>query len=1169
MQRLDGRLVLSATDLVGYLACDHLATLELGRVAGLWERPQRRDDPTIELIQEKGELHETDFLNRLRAEGRRVVEIRKDELKTAAALEAAADETLAAMRGGADVIYQATFFDGSWRGHADFLFKRADRPSPAFGSWSYDIADTKLARSVKAGAVLQLCVYAGLLEQVQGLAPEWLIVITGDREEHRYRAEEFAAYFRYVRARFEARIKRDAENPLGAATYPDPVEHCRVCAWSPTCIQRRRDDDHLSIVAGMRRVDTERLNLAGVTTLASLAATAPEPVPVGIPVPQFQRLREQARLQLVERDTHRRVFELIEPSAIEGRHGLGLLPEPSAWDVFFDIEADPWANDDGLEYLLGVVTVDGGPPVYTPIWGRDATEERIAFERFIDFVIDRRATYPDLHVYHYGGYESGAIKRLMQRHGSRFEEVDTLLRGDVLVDLLTVVRQGVRASVESYSLKQVEKFYMPVREGPVTEAGFSVVEFERWLKSADQSILDGIADYNRDDCLSTWMLRQWLEERRIEAIDRWPVADWGRPVSEAGAASPAVAAWEARVLERVEALTSGLDPADAGEEASARRLLADLLDWHRREEKSQWWRYFELKDDTTVEELVAERDALGGLEVDGEEEPEGRVRILRYRFEPQDHPFKRGDEPTDHTTGSGVGVVERVDDARGLIWLRRQGHAWDHPVGLLGSKPIPSVTMREALLRIADDVIAHGLGDAGRYPAVAQLLLRRPPRIHGHVGGDLVGPGEDLVATARHIGRNLDRTVLPIQGPPGTGKTYTAARMITELVASGSRVAVTAQSHKTITNLLEEVQIAAAEGPIDGREPFVPRILQKAGDMDAHLPPGEGVTITDDGAHVDTAAANGSADVVGGTTWLLSRKQLDAAVSGARDSVFDVLFVDEAGQFSLANLLAAATCARSIVLVGDPNQLPMVTQGVHPPGADASALQHLVGGSVTVPADRGIFLEVSRRLHPLVNAFISPAFYEGRLTTHPTTAGRVVGGGDALSGAGIRWRPIEHAGDASRSSAEAEEVAGIVASLVGRDWTERDGKVRQIEVRDVIVVAPYNAQVAEIQGALTRRLGESGNVGTVDKFQGREGIVAVYSLASSSREDAPRDMGFLYSRHRLNVAVSRAKSIAIVVASPTLLEAGCRTPEQMGLVDALCRFVETASAQAGGVRVDE
>lgn len=1155
MQLLEGGLVLSATDLVGYLACDHLATLELGRVAGLWERPHRRDDPTIEIIQAKGDMHEADYLARLRADGLTVVEIDKGDLRTRAALDAAAAATLAAMRDGADVVYQATFFDGRWRGHADFLFKRGDRPSPVLGAWSYDVADTKLARAVKAGAVLQLCVYAAQLEAVQGLAPEFLHVVTGDRTRHTLRTDEFAAYFRYVRARFEARIEADGAEPAAATTYPDPVDHCRVCPWSPTCIQRRRDDDHLSIVAGMRRVDTERLVEERIGTLTTLATIDPATAVEGVPAPIVARLHHQARLQLHERRTGRRVYELIEPDPEAGRRGLARLPEPSSWDVFFDIEADPWATDDGLEYLLGVTTIDTGEPVYRPIWGTDRTGEGVALAEFLRFVDERLDAHPDLHVYHYGGYEPGAIKRLIARHGRGAETLDRLLRGDVLVDLLNVVRQGVRASVESYSLKQIEKFYMPVRSGPVTEAGFSVVEFERWMRERDTSILDGIAAYNRDDCESTWRLRDWLEARRIEAIEAWSALDWSRPVAEDPEPSAGVAEWEAQLAIRVAGLTGELDATDTSEEAAARRLLADLLDWHRREEKQQWWRWFELKDDLTVEDLVGERDALGGLEFVAELPPDGKRLVRRYRFEPQDHPFKPGDEPLDKDTGGPAGLVVGLNDARGLIDLARGAKlTWPHPQALIGPRPIDSRAMKAAMLRVADDVIEYGFAAGARYPAVGQLLLRRPPRIADQGGGPLTRPDEDVVDAARRLGLGLDRSVLPIQGPPGTGKTYTAARMITELVRHERTVGVMAQSHKTITNLLEEVvRAAAAEGTRV-------RIVQKADELDAHLPAGVDVRIGDNKL-IDEALAAGTADVIAGTVWLHARRQLDAVANGGATPRIDVLFVDEAGQISLANLVAAATVARSVVLVGDPNQLPMVSQGSHPPGADASSLQHLVGGSVTVPPDRGLFLEQTRRLHPDVNAFISDAFYGGRLQPHPDTDRTIDGPRGALAGSGIRWWPIEHSGNGPRSPEEAARIAEALADIVGREQIRADGARRTIRLEDVIVVAPYNAQVAEIQAAVEARLGTTANVGTVDKFQGREGAVAIYSMASSSRDDAPRDMSFLYSRNRLNVAVSRAQSISIVIGSPRLLEAGCRTPEQMRLVDALCRFVEVAAEQ--------
>ncbi len=1165
MQRLDGTLVLSATDLVGYLACDHLATLELGRVAGLWERPHRRDDPTIEIIQEKGDLHERAYLDQLRADGLTIAEIEKADLRTIDDLRRAAEATAEAMRSGADVIYQATFFDGRWRGHADFLFRRGDRPSPVLGDWSYDIADTKLARAVKAGAVLQMCVYAALLEAVQGIEPEWLTVITGDRAAHRHRTADFTAYFRHVRARFEARIERDAADPRAATTYPSPVDHCRVCPWSPTCIQRRRDDDHLSIVAGMRRVDTERLTAGGLPKLAMLARAPASTTVAEMPPTTLARLRDQARLQLHERERGERIYELLEPSQDRDTRGLGTVPEPSRWDVFFDIEADPWAGNDGLEYLLGIVTVDTGVPVYRPIWGTDPDGERRALGELFTFLNARLAAHPELHVFHYGGYESGALKRLVARHGFGADDLDRLLRGEILVDLLNVVRQGVRASVESYSLKQIEKFYLPVREGPVTDAGFSVVEFERWLRQRDESILDGIADYNRDDCVSTWMLRDWLEQRRVEAMARWPGRDWSRPQLGQGEPGEKVNEEIRRVRTRVAGLTAALAPGDDGPEARSRRLLADLLDWHRREEKSQWWRWYELTKHLTPEALVVERDALSGLEFVGEVGIEKKSVILRYRFEPQDHPFGPGDEAYDTGDGKRAGEVVRVDDVAGTIDIKRSINTIrEHPTALVEPPPLDQEAMKIALLRVADAAIAALPHESPRYRAIADLLARRPPAMDpaSSPGAPLDGGDLDLTGTARRIGLALDQGVLPIQGPPGTGKTYTAARMIVSLVRAGKRVGITAQSHRTISNLVEQV-LAAVDSDA---EPATVRIVQRAGDLDPWVRDPRVTLATSPAAATAELAAG--ANVLAGTAWQMARADMDQAL--------DVLFVDEAGQYALANVIAAGTCASSIVLVGDPNQLPMVTQGVHPDGVSVSGLAHLLGADATISPDRGLFLGTTRRLHPRVNAFVSDAFYDQRLGAHPDTrrvvmADRPEGAAPlpaGLAGAGVRWIPVPHSGNAADSAQEAAVVADAVAALIGRSQRLPDGTDRVIDLDDVIVITPYNAQVAEIQKAITARLGATGNVGTVDKFQGREGIVAIYSMASSSRDDAPRDMGFLYSRNRLNVAVSRAESVAIVVASPTLLEAGCRTPEQMRLVDALCRYVEVAGAQAAEVAPD-
>ena len=424
----DGTLIVSATDLVGYLACDHLATLELGRVMGMWEKPIRRDDPTIALIQEKGDLHEAEYLDSLRSSGLRVVEIAKDDLRTPDQLRAAQEATSAAMHDGADVIFQATFFDGRWRGHADFLFKRPDRPSPVLGSWSYDIADTKLARSVKGGAILQMCVYADLLAKVQGIAPEWLFVITGDGVRHPYRTEDFAAYFRYVRARFDERVTTGLAGGV-LPTYPDPVDHCRVCTWYPTCIQRRRDDDHLSIVAGMRRVDTERLGAAGVPTLASLAVLDPGASIDKMARPQLTRVREQARLQLAYRTTGTLLSELITPDPDDPGRGLAALPRTIPVGSLLRHRSRSMGDRGGPRVPAGHRGRVGRDAAVHGYLGDVAGRGEGGLRAVHRLVIERLDAHPEMHVYHYGGYEAGAIKRLMQRHGTCVDEVDRLLRG--------------------------------------------------------------------------------------------------------------------------------------------------------------------------------------------------------------------------------------------------------------------------------------------------------------------------------------------------------------------------------------------------------------------------------------------------------------------------------------------------------------------------------------------------------------------------------------------------------------------------------------------------------------------------------------------------------------------------------------------------------------------
>lgn len=1119
MRMVDGMAVFSPSDLTGYLACDHLLTLELRAIAGELVRPQR-EDPELDVLARRGLEHETRYLELLRAEGRSVVVVGGDQATLSssgiARLRELQEQTVAALRAGPDVIYQGAFFDGRWQGFADFLL-RVDAPSD-LGAFSYEVADTKLARHAKAAALLQTCAYSSQLEAVQGRPPERIHVVLGDRTTASFRYADCAAYFRAVRGRFN-----EAVGGGPRTTYPDRVEHCAVCRWNDRCTDQWRADDHLIFVAGLGRAQVIKLVSAGVPTLSALAATTVTHI-AGIGDATLARIELQARLQVQQRESGTVTYTLLPREGPE--RGLARLPEPSEGDLFFDMEGDPLIED-GLEYLFGVAWEEQGSIQFRPFWGHDRAGEKRAFEQFIDFVLERRRQFPDLHVYHYAHYEETALKRLMGLHATREDAVDTLLREGVLVDLYRVVRQGVAVSQESYSIKQLEPLYMEERAGTISEASGSIVAYETWLETHDQRILDDIAAYNRDDCVSALKLRGWLEERRADAIGMF--GDLPRPVAPTRAADTAVEPEDENV-ELFASLCAGVPAEGRTEEHQARWLLAQLLGYHRREKKSQWWEYFDRCDMSELE-LLEDRKAIGGLIPDGKPELVKRSTWQRYRFPAdQDHQLKLGKRTDDPATRKKAGVL--VEVGHGTLRLNH-GLTTEIPLALIPAVEISDRELKESLRRLASRVVAEGVDTPGAARAGRDILLRRPPRLVGAATGELRRTGESAVDAARRLVLELDDGCLPIQGPPGSGKTHAGAEMALDLIAKKKKVGIVANSHDVVGNFIDEIWLRADERGI------TLRVTQKAdeerGSRDARTERIESKDVP--------AALQGGVDIVGGTAWLFARP--------AMEGLIDVLFVDEAGQFSLANTLAAAGSAKNIVLLGDPNQLAQPSQGAHPPGSEASVLQHVLGDDVTLGPTAGLFLDRTFRLRPEICRYVSDAFYESRLKPVASAAARMFGDGAH----GLRFEPVEHTGNKIESPEEAQRVRDLIDEQLGRTWSDERGN-RRIELEDILVVAPYNAQVE----LLRERLPAGARVGTVDKFQGQQAPIAIYSMASSTPEDAPRGMDFLYSRNRLNVAVSRAQGLAIVVASPALFRVRCKTPEQMRLANALCLFAEMAAA---------
>jgi predicted RecB family nuclease len=1212
VQIIDGRPVFAATDLVGYLACEHLTGLELAALAGLVPRPTRLD-PEIDLIAKRGVEHERRYLEGLEVPGKRVVRIEEDSTLAdrGERLRAAAEATAQAARSGADVIYQATFFDGRWLGLADFLV-RVERPS-LLGGWSYEVVDTKLARHVKASALLQMCSYVEQLTRLQGVEPEMMHVALGGsaRTVEHHRVADYMAYYRAALAAFEARVAvagfaADGSGngavypPIG--TYPEPAEHCDVCRWSRECQIRRRADDDLSLVANASIRIRKALKSSGVSTRRGLAAIDVPPLPPARPVEGVSLgalavARAQASIQVRGGDAGKVLHEWLEPArlqdgSLEPNRGMLVLPEPRPGDLFYDIEGDPFAMDDGVEYLHGIlepgVIGADGEPVFHAFWAVDGDglvtreAEKRAFEQTIDLMTDRLAKDPSIHIYHYAPYEPSAAGRLMGRHATREAEVDRLLRGGAFVDLFRVVRQGLRASVESYSIKKLEPLYSLHRQEGLRDAGSSIVAFEKWLAEGETAPTDGavrrrspqtdetlhsIETYNRDDCVSNWQLRDWLEARRPEFAREF---DLPEPLPRPAPAAPDPGAELSDRLRRVAEVAASLaagvpdEPSERSPEGHGRWLLAQLLGWHRREDKAGWWRFYYLLGLTDAE-LIEEREPIGGLRFVGEIGRSARSTVYRYQFPEQEYSIGVGSDVVDPATKRSPGEVVAVDEAARTIDLKR-GSRRDgaHPTALVEKTVIDSAPLQDGLLRIGEWVAEHGIDASGRYEAARQLLMRRRPRMDAPAatppagippgltlplwpepGADseaLCRPGEDAAAGALRIAPNLAGSYLAVQGPPGSGKTYLGAQAILELVRLGRKVGVTANSHKVVGHLLDSVAERASELGV------AVRIGQKT-DRSGECASDRAQPFGDYGQAL-AALENGELDVLGGTAWLWSREEFTEAV--------DVLVVDEAGQLALANAIAVSGAARNLILLGDPQQLDQPLQGTHPPGAEASALGHVLAEHTTMPPDRGLFLELTRRLHPDVCRFTSEAFYEGRLASEPRLATQDVAAAGAISGTGVRYVPVEHEGNVNASPEEASVVARIVRDLTdgSGSWTDAGGETRRLGVDDILIVAPYNAQVSELERMV------ASPVGTVDRFQGQEAPISIYSMATSRPEDAPRGMEFLYSLNRLNVATSRARGLAVVVASPALMRVRARTPRQMRLANALCLFLEIARKQA-------
>nr|WP_254071619.1 MULTISPECIES: bifunctional RecB family nuclease/DEAD/DEAH box helicase [unclassified Rathayibacter] len=1090
-----------------------------------------------------GDAHEIAYLAELKRTHDDVVEFERPDRADYAR---AADAAVEAMRAGADVLYQATFYDGTFIGFSDFLLRTPDG--------AYEVYDTKLARHAKIPALLQLAAYAEQMAARGIRVGEKVHLVLGDGTTTSHDLAMIAPVQRVQRARLRAVLEEHlaASEPVA---WGDPrVTACGRCGLCAPEVQAHRDP---ILVAGMRLDQRGKLASAGITTLDALAAS--EGAVPGLSAGALETLRAQARLQLATEASadHVPVVEVVDASV------LSALPAPDEGDLFFDFEGDPLHAEDGLwglDYLFGMVDRD---EVFTAFWAHDLAEERRALVDFLALLRERRARFPRMHVYHYASYERTHLLSLAQRHGTGEEEVDALLRDGVLVDLYPVVRRALRVGSRSYSIKKLEPLYMGEEardvEG-VTNAADSISEYVaarallepagRGSATAAADRLEGrrrlaeIGEYNAYDCRSTLRLRDWLRSlvpaREEEPL---PLVEVDLPVPREP--DPVAVALLAAV--------EGVEPRERTPDQTALALAGAAIDYHRREAKTFWQEHFDrlrqplddwadARDVVVVERVEVVRDwstparartLSRELRMLGRLAPGSRLSIGAKPFLVYDSPAPPGaPSPGPGMRGASdrAEILAASDDGERIVLLLKEGlragedpHD-DVPIALAPAPPPRAAPQPEAIAEWGGQVL-DALPALLPDPAL-DVLRRVPPAVVAPVRGD------DVIGAVVETLLGLERATLAVQGPPGTGKTYVGSHVIARLVTEhGWRIGVVGQSHSVVENVLTAV---VAKGVDRARVAKVPKAGTSADALAAAA-----WTPVKNGAALAALAESGGC-VVGGTAWTFAN-----AGSVPRRSL-DLLVIDEAGQFSLAPTIASAIAAQRVLLLGDPQQLPQVSQGSHPEPVDESALGWLADGHDVLPPAYGYFLAQTHRMHPALAAAVSELSYEGALSSRAPEERRLEG-----VAPGLHAVPVVHAGDTTSSPDEARRVVEIALSTVGRSWTDEHGE-RALTAADVIVVAPYNAQGALLREALDAAGLEETLVGTVDLFQGREAVVAIVSLAASSGADVPRGLEFLLLPNRLNVAISRAKWAAFLVHSPAL---AASPPTSMAALERLSRFL--------------
>ena len=1102
--------------LKSYLSCKYTIFNEINEQKLKLKKIEISKNDQLRLA--KGDEHEEKYFEYLKKKYKKIIDIKSLNIKK----EEKIISTFHAMQEGYEVIYGGYLERDKWRGEFDFLIINHNKPSK-FGDYSYEVIDTKHTNKPKPDHIIQLGMYTYMLEGTQEVLPQKFTILLKDFVSEEVQVNQVNEYFKTHKLNYEEFLKKDVEK-----IKPIKCSFCQICKWKDECDKIWIKEENLNQVGSLSKVHLKKLNLINIKTISDLAKQDRSKILKGFRKEISYKLITQAKLQKDYSNTQKPTYEYV-PENIISKKGFNLLPQISECDLYFDIESiEDHVYPGGLEYLFGLYYKENGEGKFKAFWSHTKEQEKQTVIEFFDFCKKHFKKYPKSKIYHYGSYEITALLKLTSLHKVKEIEYDNFLRLNKFVNLLNVNRQGIYVSENSYSLKNMEIFYGFEREGDLRKGDVSQEYYSEWMETQNQQLLDDIESYNEQDCRSTYELHQWLLS--IKPGESGWFTSYKEDEEEVELKD-----WEVKMMEYQEKIENSTI-----KDEKIKQLMSDILGFYNRENKPAWREFFDRKTKSD-EELIDDPECIGNMISVGEPVPEKRSMIFRYQYEDQDFKLRKSKKTIiannqDFEQDDFAGTIVDIDYTEKEVFIKR-GNAKGKLPQLLSigpNKPQDNLKLSANIYKFVDSL----LDNQKKYKALNDFLSKKLPDIKGIKQGDKIIQSNNFIEEIPKVISNLQDSYIYIQGPPGTGKTYHSSNAIIELLKQKKKIAITGLSHKVIHNLLERLERMA----IDQNFKFEGYKKGTFEDDDTVYDGTFVQTYEKDPAFMDALSKKNIGQIFAGTKFHLANSYFEEKI--------DYLFIDEAGQMSVADLISIGNIAKNIILIGDQNQLGQPIKGTHPNDSGLSILDYLLAGKDTISEDRGIFLNKSFRLHPKINDFISSNFYEERLTCDEKTKNRSIqfNKKSIIQNSGIHYLEMNHKNNAQTSMEEFEVVRDLMRNIIGSNF-EDNGVKRKLTIDDILVISPYNTQVNLLISELEKADLKNPKVGTIDKFQGQEAPVSIISMTSSDIDSLPRNREFFFNRNRLNVAISRAQVACIILFNPNLLDSSPKNLEHIKLMN--------------------